>query len=558
MWRIWFVFSLFILLIFGIIARLFYWQIISGYHLKAEATAQYKLELTIPAERGSIITSDGYPLVMNKSASLVYAEPANIENRKVFSELVSQALQIEEASVSAMIADTAKMWSPILHKVDEEKIQKLKALNLKGLGFEKEPKRYYPESSMAAQLLGFVGLDQNGSDVGYFGLEGYYNRELQGKAGGVTIEKDVTGAPILVGESIRIEPENGSTIVLWLDRTIQNIVEQRLAEGIAKYGAKEGSVVVMDPTTGGILAMASYPSYHPGQYQQFDRELYKNPIVASQYEPGSTFKALVMGAAIDKGLIKATSIFDETGPVAVSDYTIRTWNNEYNGPLTMTQVLEHSSNVGMVYVEKLLGKDAFVKFIKDVGFGTPTNIDLEDESTPIARSDKDWKEIDLATASFGQGIAVTPLQMVRATAAIANGGWLMEPHMVKKMQDTNGRTIDIKPKKVRQIMSGATSQVVTEMMTSAVDNGEAKWAKPKGYRIAGKTGTAQIPVAGHYDATKTIASFVGFAPADKPKFAMLVTLREPSSSQWGSETAAPLFFNIAQDIFLYMGIPAQL
>ncbi len=558
MWRIWFVFSLFILLACGIIARLFYWQIISGPHLRAEATAQYKLELTLPAQRGSIITSDGYPLVMNKSASLVYAEPKNIENSKVFSELVSGALQIEEASVAAMISDSTRMWVPILHKVDEEKIQQLKSLNIKGLGFEKEPKRYYPEGSVAAQLLGFVGLDQNGSDVGYFGLEGYYNRELQGKPGSVTIEKDVTGAPILVGESVRIEPENGSTVVLWLDRTIQNIAEQKLAEGIAKYGAKEGSVVVMDPSTGGILAMASYPSYHPGQYQEYDRELYKNPIVASTYEPGSTFKALVMGAAIDKGLIKPMSIFDEKGPIEVSDYTIRTWNNEYHGPMSITQVLEHSSNVGMVYVAKLLGIDAFVKFIKDAGFGVTTNIDLEDESSPSIRSDKDWKEIDLATASFGQGIAVTPLQMVRATAAIANGGWLMEPHMVKKMQYPNGRIIDVKPKKVRQVISSATAQVVTEMMTSAVDNGEAKWAKPKGYRIAGKTGTAQIPVAGHYDATKTIASFVGFAPADKPRFAMLVTLREPSSSPWGSETAAPLFFNIAKDIFLYLGIPAQL
>ena len=558
MWRIWFVFSVFILLTCGIIARLFYWQIISGYHLKAEATAQYKLELTLPAERGSIITSDGYPIVMNKSASLVYAEPANIDNHKVFSELVSQVLQIDVASVAAMISDTSKMWSPILHKVDEEKIQELKLLNVKGLGFEKEPKRYYPEGSMAAQLLGFVGLDQNGNDVGYFGLEGYYNRELQGKAGSITIEKDVTGAPILVGDSTRIEPENGSTMVLWLDRTMQNIVEKKLIEGIQKYGAKEGSVVVMDPTTGGILAMASYPSYHPGQYREFDREFYKNPIVASQYEPGSTFKALVMGIAIDKGLIKATTIFDEKEPVEVSDYTIRTWNNEYHGPITMTEVLEHSSNVGMVYVGKLLGIDAFVQFIKDVGFGMPTKIDLEDESSPEMRSNRDWKEIDLATASFGQGIAVTPLQMIRATSAIANGGWLMEPHMVKQMQNAKKRIIEVKPKKIRQIFSAATAQVVTEMMTAAVDNGEAKWAKPKGYRIAGKTGTAQIPVAGHYDNKKTIASFVGFAPADKPRFAMLVTLREPSSSQWGSETAAPLFFNIAKDLFLYLGIPAQL
>ena len=558
MWRIWFVFSVFILLTCGIIARLFYWQIISGYHLKAEATAQYKLELTLPAERGSIITSDGYPIVMNKSASLVYAEPANIDNHKVFSELVSQVLQIDVASVAAMISDTSKMWSPILHKVDEEKIQELKLLNVKGLGFEKEPKRYYPEGSMAAQLLGFVGLDQNGNDVGYFGLEGYYNRELQGKAGSITIEKDVTGAPILVGDSTRIEPENGSTMVLWLDRTMQNIVEKKLIEGIQKYGAKEGSVVVMDPTTGGILAMASYPSYHPGQYREFDREFYKNPIVASQYEPGSTFKALVMGIAIDKGLIKATTIFDEKEPVEVSDYTIRTWNNEYHGPITMTEVLEHSSNVGMVYVGKLLGIDAFVQFIKDVGFGMPTKIDLEDESSPEMRSNRDWKEIDLATASFGQGIAVTPLQMIRATSAIANGGWLMEPHMVKQMQNAKKRIIDVKPKKIRQIFNAATAQVVTEMMTAAVDNGEAKWAKPKGYRIAGKTGTAQIPVAGHYDSKKTIASFVGFAPSDKPRFAMLVTLREPSSSQWGSETAAPLFFNIAKELFLYLGIPAQL
>ena len=495
----WFVFSLFIFLLCGVVARLFYWQIISGYHLKAEGAAQYKLELTLPAERGSIITSDGYPLVMNKSASLVYAEPKNIENSKVFSELVSQTLQIDVASVAAMISDTSRMWSPILHKVDEEKIQKLRSLNIKGLGFEKEPKRYYPEGSMAAQLLGFVGLDQNGYDVGYFGLEGYYNRELQGKAGSVTIEKDVTGAPILVGDSIRIEPENGSTMILWLDRTIQNIVEKKLLEGIQKYGAKEGSVVVMDPTTGGILAMASYPSYHPGQYREFDREFYKNPIVASQYEPGSTFKALVMGIAIDKGLIKATTIFDEKEPVEVSDYTIRTWNNEYHGPITMTEVLEHSSNVGMVYVGKLLGIDAFVQFIKEVGFGMPTKIDLEDESSPEMRSNRDWKEIDLATASFGQGIAVTPLQMIRATSAIANGGWLMEPHMVKQMQNAKKRIIEVKPKKIRQIFNAATAQVVTEMMTAAVDNGEAKWAKPKGYRIAGKTGTAQIPVAGHYD-----------------------------------------------------------
>lgn len=557
MWRIWSVFSFFILCFVLIVIRLFYWQIISGNRLKAEAAAQHMLELVLPAERGSLMTSDGYPLVMNKAASLVYAEPKNITNLPLYLETVSQILELPVASLSGMVTQPNRVWVPIAHKVDNQKTTKLQQTNIAGLGFAKEPKRYYPEASMAAHLLGFVGQDQNGNDKGYFGLEGFYQRELQGKAGSVTIEKDVSGAPILIGESLRVEPENGSTLHLWVDRTIQNIAETKLKQGIEKYGAKEGSVVIMDPKTGGILAMASYPSYDPGTYGNYEKELYKNPIVASSYEPGSTFKALVLAAAIDAGVIKANTEFDETGPVDVGEYTIRTWNNEYKGKLTMTQVLEHSSNVGMVFAEKKLGKEKFVKFMKDIGFGTLTNVDLEDEATPELRTDKEWKEIDLATASFGQGIAVTPLQMVRATAAIANGGWLMEPHIVRQIEQTGGKKTEIKPKKIRQVFSSGTAGVVSEMMVSAVDNGEAKWAKPKGYRIAGKTGTAQIPVAGHYDDKKTIASFVGFAPVDNPRFAMLVTLREPTSSQWGSETAAPLFFNIARDLFLYLGIPSQ-
>ena len=557
MWRIWSVFSLFSFFFLLIIGRLFYWQIISGPRLKAEAASQHFLEMTLPAERGVIKTSDGYSLVMNKAAYLVYAEPKKITNLPVYFKTVGQILEIPEATISAMVTIPNRVWIPIAHKVDNNKVEQLRQLEIAGIGFEKEPKRYYPEASMAANLLGFVGQDQNGDDQGYFGLEGYYNRELQGKTGSMTIEKDVSGAPILIGESLRVEPANGSTLHLWVDRTIQHIAEVRLEQGIEKYGAKEGSVVIMDPKTGGILAMASSPSYDPAKYGEYDRELYKNPIVASTYEPGSTFKALVLAAAIDAGVIKADTIFDETGPVEVSGYSIRTWNNEYRGPITMTKVLEHSSNVGMVYAEKKLGEEKFVRFLKDVGFGTNTNIDLEDEASPELRSDDDWKEIDLATASFGQGIAVTPLQMVRATGAIANGGWLMEPHMVKTIESEGGKQTEIKPKKVRQLFSAGTAEIVSEMMVAAVDNGEAKWAKPKGYRIAGKTGTAQIPVAGHYDDKKTIASFVGFAPVDDPKFVMLVTLREPSSSQWGSETAAPLFFNIAKDIFIYLGIPAK-
>jgi len=541
-----------------IFARLFYWQIIRGEQLRDQASLQYWSEFTLPALRGEIRTDDNQPLVMNVPAFLVYAEPKQIENPVLFARAVASVLAKDEKVILEQISNEQAYWVPLGRKVSLDVEEKLQQLQLKGLGFEKESQRYYPESSMAAQLLGFVGQDQNGLDKGYFGLEGFYDRELRGIDGKIQIQKDVKGAPILIGDAKRVEAQDGRTLLLWINKAIQNIVSERLKEGIQRYGALEGSVVVMDPKTGGILAMASYPSYDPSAYYSFDKEYYKNPVVAGSFEPGSTFKVLVMGAAINEHAVQATTVMNETGPVQIGEYQIRTWNDQYSGPQTMTQVIQHSSNVGMVFVEQKLGKDQLLKYIRQFGFGSPSGIDLEDETSPDLRKDNQWGDIDLATVSFGQGIAVTPMQMVRAVGTVANGGWLMEPHVVKNIIDNRGKVIDIKPKRSTQILSKQATDVITEMMVNAVDNGEAKWAKPKGYRIAGKTGTAQIPVSGHYDETKTIASFVGFAPADDPQFVMLVTLREPKTSPWGSETAAPLFFAIAKDIFLYKGIAPSL
>ncbi len=536
--------------------RLFYWQVVKGDELRAEASAQYHLNLTVPANRGAIVAIDGSPLAMNQEGWLVYAQPKVIENVGNFARLVAPVLKKDEKELYDLLTIPDRVWIPLAHKADERVRKELEDLKIAGVGFERESKRFYPEASMAAQLLGFVGADQNGNDKGYFALEGFYDRELRGRDGSLEIEKDVRGSAILVGDTKRIEAEDGRSLTLFLDRSVQQIVEKRLAEGIQKYGAKEGSIVVMDPSTGGILAMASYPSYDPLHFNDYDKSVYQNPIVASTYEPGSTFKVLVMGAGINEKLVTADTIMQEDGPVKVGEYAIRTWDEQYRGPVSMTDVLVHSSNVGMVFVGQKLGHDNLLKYIHAFGFGKPTDIDLEEESSPELRADDEWKEIDLATASFGQGIAVTPIQMVRAVSAIANGGWIMEPHMVSEIVAGNGKKTVIKPKKVRQVIREDTAKVVTEMMVAAVDRGEAKWAKPVGYRVAGKTGTAQIPVAGHYDAKKTIASFVGFGPADKPRFVALVTLREPSSSQWGSETAAPLFFNIARDLFTYYSIPA--
>lgn len=555
--RIWIVFSSIVLLYGLLVARLFYWQVIRSSALRLEAASQYSLSFTLPAQRGSILASDGKPLVMNQSAYLVYAEPRKISNMPSFAQSVSSLLGFDSKDVEASISQPGRVWVPIAHKIESSRVMALKDLKLTGLGFEKEPKRMYPESSMAAHLVGFVGSDENGKDQGYFGVEGYYDRELGGKDGMLQLEKDVRGQPILVGETRRIEPEDGRSLVLWLDRAVERSVERRLLEGIAKYGAKEGSVVVMDPKTGGILAMASVPSYDPSAFSTFPHEVYKNSIVASSYEPGSTFKVLIMAMGIERGVVTPTMIAEEPGPVKVGEYFIRTWDDKYRGEISMTDVIVHSSNVGMVFVQKKLGKEGMMKVIHGFGFGQSTGIDLQEEAPATIRADDEWKEIDLATASFGQGITVTPIQMVRAVSAIANGGLLVEPRVVKEIREGSGDVVPVRPKKARSIISASTARIMTEMMIAAVDRGEAKWAKPKGYRIAGKTGTAQIPVSGHYDKDKTIASFVGFAPADDPKFVMLVTLREPTSSPWGSETAAPLFFAIAKDLFSYYGIPPQ-
>lgn len=554
MWRLWTIFLGFSLLFATIVLRLFYWQVVRGDALRSQAAAQYFVEFTLPASRGTILASDGSPLAMNQPGFLVYGQPKEIKNIPSFAHAVSSLIAKDEASVAAALSVPGRVWVPLVHKADQPVADALKKLELKGLGLEQESKRYYPEASMAAHILGFVGLDQNGNDKGYFGLEGFYDRLLRGKDGKLEVEKDVHGAPILVGEATRIEPENGRSLRLWTDRTIQNFVEKRLSEGIAKYGAKEGTIIVMDPKTGGILAMANFPAYNPATFSSFERELYKNPAVASTYEPGSTFKVLVMAAALNENLITPTTTVNEDGPIEVGEYAIRTWDNKYRGVQTMMEVLQHSSNVGMVFVQRKLGKEKFLPYLKAFGLGAVTGIDLEDEAVAVLRPDDEWREIDLVTASFGQGIAVTPLAMVRAVGALANGGMLMEPHVVQATRDDTGREVPIRPVALKQVVRPAAARVITEMMIHAVDTGEAKWAKPKGYRIAGKTGTAQIPVAGHYDATKTIASFVGFAPADDPKFVMLVTLREPSSSQWGSETAAPLFFRIAKGLFSYYKI----
>lgn len=560
--RIFWIRTFFLLFLLAITLRLFYWQVVKAEFLESYAENQHFTDKRIDASRGNILFSDGFTLVSSNPSFSLYGLPKVIasEQKVKVSYSLAKILSDDEKEVEILAKDLVSKlsqdlyWVQLKKNVPIEQKKQIEELNLQGVGFKETSTRFYPEGSSSAHILGFLGSDAKGSAKGYFGLEGYYDGELKGITGTLRHEKDAFGLPILIGSFFTNEAINGKNLILSVDRSVQYIVEKSLRAGMEKYGAKSGSVVVMDPKTGGILALASFPNYDPLKYFDYPREYYKNSIVADQYEPGSTFKVLIMAAALNEDLVEPDTKCDVcSGPVSLGGFTIRTWNNKYYPDTTLKDVIIHSDNTGMVFVARKLGIDKFYSYIENFGFGQPTNIDLQDESSPTIRPKNSWREIDLATASFGQGIAVTPIQMVRAVAAIANGGNLMEPHVVKRIEDGK-ESYEIKSKVIRKVIKDSTAQMIKEMMAAAVEEGEAKYLKTSGFKIAGKTGTAQIPVAGHYDPNKTIASFVGFAPADDPKFVMLVRYDEPSSSIFGAETAAPTFFEITKQLLLYYKI----
>jgi cell division protein FtsI (penicillin-binding protein 3)/stage V sporulation protein D (sporulation-specific penicillin-binding protein) len=310
----------------------------------------------------------------------------------------------------------------------------------------------------------------------------------------------------------------------------------------------------MEPKTGAVKVMASFPSYDPADYSSYSDDLFRNPAISDSFEPGSIFKIIVMASALDSESVELDTICDIcSGPVKIDKYSIETWNNQYNPNSSMQDIIIHSDNVGMVFVGSKLGKDKMFDYLQKFGIGKLTGIDLQGESTAKLRDKGSWSDIDLATASFGQGIATTPIQITKAVAAIANKGIMVTPQVVASLT-SDGWNQDIKPKEEGRVVSQKAAEEITAMMVEAAKSGESKWAYLKGFGVAGKTGTAQIPIAGHYDAEKTIASFVGFVPYYDPQFVMLITLREPATSPWASETAAPLWYNIAKDLFVYYKI----
>lgn len=540
----------------AVIARLFVWQVLRASELSDLGRAQSSQISTIPAIRGEIKANDDFPLATNAISYLLYANPKVIKDKEDYVKKLEAILEGDPASISAKLSSDL-YWVKLSVGLDQDKKDLIEKLSLKGLGFQQEYTRFYPEASMAAHLIGFLGKDSKGENKGYFGIEGRYNVQLSGRPGNLYAIRDALGNQVL-GDTREDKKIDGRSVKLTLDRTVQFAVEKRLKDGVERYNADGGSVVIMESETGAILAMSAVPSFDPQKYYEFDLNSYTNPVLSNLYEPGSTFKVLVMAAAVDEGKVKPETRCNIcAGPITEGDYTIRTWNDKYFPNTTMRDVIVNSNNTGMVFVGRKLGLSGMIKYLERFGIGKITGIDLQGEATGVIRDENSWYPIDLATASFGQGVSITPIQLLSAVNAVANKGNLMTPYVVSQIISEDGKKIDIKPKMKGRVIKESTSKIITNMMVSAVEEGEAKWTKIKNYKIAGKTGTAQIPVAGHYDPNQTIASFVGFFPASDPKITMLVLVDRPKTSIYGSETAAPIFFNIARDLIKYYNLPSN-
>ena len=455
-------------------------------------------------------------------------------------------------------------YEPIKDKVGEDLLKKVKDLNIGGISYMMQKHRYYPEN-FTSHISGFFGYSSD-NKKGLYGLEGFFDEELSGEQGLIKAERDARGNLIIVNDMEYDKEKNGSDLILTIDRTVQYTACTKLKESIDRHGADSGSVIIMRPQTGEIVAMCSYPSYDPNNYRDAESAtVYNNQAIFGQYEPGSVFKTITMAAGLDTGVISPQTFYTDTGELMIEGWTKPIKNSDYSthgawGWVDMNTVLEHSLNTGVIFVMNKIGDKRFAQYVKDFGFGEKEGIELETEApgdiSNLLR--KKIRPVDSAVASFGQGITVTPLQMVNAYAAVANGGKLMKPYLVSEMISSDGTKIVTQPRELKRVISEKAALLLSGMLVNVVDGGHAKRAGVKGYYVAGKTGTAQVAdrVNKGYG-EKTIHTFVGFAPAEEPAFVMLVRLDDPKDVYYSASSAAPLFGDIAEFILNYWQIPKE-
>lgn len=557
-----------------IVGRLFYWQIIEGQRLKTQGEAQTLRKLENQGLRGQIFTSDGYLLVGNQKVYELKLDKRNFQGdarslAQTLADLISQERFLEQdlfdketqllsketwrEEIEAKFASRGN-WPKLLDKISLEQKLAIETLANPYLYFDETYQRFYPEASMAAHLTGFLGRDENANEVGRYGIEGALEDELRARTESKWLRMDALGF-LLAGQKYESPNLNGRDVTLTIRRDIQHLAEQNLEWAVERYQADRGEIIILESMTGKILGLAAWPSYRQWQYYKYPGEILKNPSLTRLYEPGSTFKTLTVAAGIDSQVINPdTPCTRCAGPRQVASYSIKTWNDVYHPNISMTEALAKSDNTAMIFISDLLGTDRFVSYLKKFGIGQQIKIDLQDDSrTPFP---KKIGPVETATISFGQGISTNSLELLRAVNTIANGGRLLEPLIIEKVLDQQtGQEIQSQIKEGEQVISREAAATVTEMMVEAAAHGEAQWIASDKYTVAAKTGTSQVPDPnGGYKKDETIASFIGFAPASNPRFTMLVKLENTKSSPWAAETAAPLWYRVADKLMILLNI----
>jgi cell division protein FtsI (penicillin-binding protein 3) len=533
-----------------VLLRIVQLTVLQGEELTRQAALQHQRRLVLAPRRGEIVDRNGEPLALSFPAESLFVRtrqlPPDVEKKIV---ALASALHLPPQEVRKALRSSSRfVW--LKRQASPEEAARARALGITGVDSVEEDRRFYPQGQLAAPLLGFTDIDAKGLE----GIERAYDQYLRGEPREFLEERDATGQTFLVQDGVT--PPEALNVRLTLDAGLQYIAEQALSRAVRETRALAGSVIVLDPETFEVLTLAHVPTFDPNSPGDTPAAVRRNPAISNCYEPGSTLKVLLAAAALDtQGVQPEEKIFCEYGHYQVGAHVIH--DHHPYGALTFTEVLQHSSNIGAAKIGERIGKKTYHKYLRDFGLGQKTGIDLPMESPGILASVDDWARINLVTASFGQGIAVSPVQLASAFAALANGGNLLKPYIVKEVFDAEGKAVKVNnPTHVRQVVKPETAQLLVQLLEKVVEKEGTGWrARIEGVRVAGKTGTSQkINGAGGYSAHGRIASFIGIVPADQPRFVILVAIDEPKTAVYGGAVAAPVFQAIAQQALTRVGI----
>lgn len=540
---------------FGVVLfRLVTLQVLQAAELTLKADRQHQKTVSLEGARGTIMDRHGKVLAMNMEVPSVFGVPTALDSPAKTARYLSPVLRISTGELERKLRqDRGFVW--LARKLDPEQGRRLEHMPMEGIGVVMEGRRFYPKGPLLSHVLGFAGMDGEGLE----GIERRYESHLHGEKRVTVLQRDALGRTVFPKGLAEQSPAPGHSLVLTIDEVIQYITEKELEDAVTRTRAKSGTMIVLEPQTGALLALAVSPRFDPNAVTAIGPDRWRNRALTDAYEPGSTMKAIVAAAAIEEKLMKpSTMVFGENGRMVVANTVIH--DHEKMGWVTFAQVIQKSSNIGAAKTGMALGEQRLYRYLQAFGFGQRTDIDLPGEAGGLVKHPRDWGRRSVASISMGQEIGVTPIQMVAAVAAIANGGVLMKPYIVSEIRDAQGRMLTrMLPHVKRRVVSPETARTVTSILEGVVTDGTGSKAAISGFRVAGKTGTAQKidPRTGTYSATQFVGSFVGFVPAENPRLAMIVVIDEPQGEAWGGTVAAPVFRRVGEQVLNYLGVPAN-